>query len=113
MYAITVRNSPVVFVNYHFLYCIFEGWRSRKWLLWIALDLSPSQLFSIEIGIKSIEFAFNVARGINKRVITIWVLSNNLNAIGFYEKCGFARDGKTKSVEYERVMERKQVQMLE
>lgn len=61
--------------------------------------------YRLGIGTKSMEFAFNVARSMNKKIIIVWVLSENTNSIRFYEKCSFARDGKAKSVEYGKAIE--------
>ena len=47
------------------------------------------------IGTQAIKFAFNKAHTLGKMHVSIWVFSENTNAIKFYEKCGFVRDGKT------------------
>jgi GNAT superfamily N-acetyltransferase len=57
------------------------------------------------IGTKAMEFAFKKARGLNKSIMTVWVLAENINSINFYKKCGFAADGGKKTKEYGRVLE--------
>ena len=56
--------------------------------------------YRMGIGSKAMDFAFTVARKLDKKLITIWVLADNMNAINFYNKCGFLTDDKTKEVEY-------------
>jgi len=58
--------------------------------------------FRMGIGTQAMEFAYTIARGLNKTIMTVWVLSENINSIKFYEKCGFTPDGKTKNMEYGR-----------
>ena len=48
------------------------------------------------VGTQAMEFAFDKARGLGKKVMTVWVFADNTNSIKFYEKCGFTADGKTK-----------------
>lgn len=60
--------------------------------------------FRMGIGTKSLEFAFDIARKLNKKYMTVWVLADNINSIKFYEKCGFTKDDKSKSVEYGKVL---------
>ena len=48
------------------------------------------------IGTLAMEYAYDIARNANKKFMTVWVFSENLNSIRFYEKCGFVPDGKTK-----------------
>jgi len=45
------------------------------------------------IGTLAMEFAFQKARDLGKKIMLVWVISDNINAIRFYEKCGFAADG--------------------
>ena len=59
--------------------------------------------FRMGIGTKAMEFAFDIARRIGKTMMTVWVLDENLNSIKFYEKCGFAADGKIMDAEYGKV----------
>ena len=56
--------------------------------------------YRMGIGTKSVEFAFDLALGLGKHQMTVWVLADNINAIKFYEKCGFIADGKSKTLEY-------------
>jgi ribosomal protein S18 acetylase RimI-like enzyme len=48
------------------------------------------------IGTIALEFAMNKARAAGKTNMLLWVFEDNLNAIKFYEKCGFAPDGASK-----------------
>ena len=57
------------------------------------------------IGTKAMEYAFACARDMGKEFMTVWVLAENTNSIKFYEKCGFAADGKTKSLDYGKPLE--------
>ena len=52
------------------------------------------------IGSQAIEFAYDIARGLGKTAMTVWLLADNDNAKKFYEKCGFITDGKTKTKDY-------------
>ena len=52
------------------------------------------------IGSQAMDFAFDISRGLNKQCMVVWVLAKNVNAIGFYKKCGFAADGKTMEHEW-------------
>lgn len=63
------------------------------------LYLDPDY-FRLGIGSKAINYAFNIARHLDKKFMTVWVLEENVNAITFYYKCGFNIDGKVKDVEY-------------
>jgi RimJ/RimL family protein N-acetyltransferase len=51
------------------------------------------------IGTQAMEFAYDIAKSKGKTVMTLWVFAENANSISFYEKCGFAPDGKTKILE--------------
>jgi GNAT superfamily N-acetyltransferase len=64
-----------------------------------CLYLHPD-VFRMGIGTKAMEFAFNKARGSGKTAMTVWAWDDNVNAVRFYEKCGFIADGKTMSTEY-------------
>ena len=46
------------------------------------------------LGAQAMAFAFDIARGLGKTAMTLWVLTENTNAIRFYEKCGFTADGR-------------------
>ncbi|MCL2286927.1 MAG: GNAT family N-acetyltransferase [Firmicutes bacterium] len=46
------------------------------------------------IGTKAMKFAFDIAKSKGKTVMYVWVISDNVNSIRFYEKCGFIPDGK-------------------
>jgi len=48
------------------------------------------------IGTKAMDFAFDLARGLGKTAMTVWVLEENVNSVRFYEKCGFVADGKSR-----------------
>ena len=48
------------------------------------------------IGTIALEFAMDKARSADKTNMVLWVFEENLNAIKFYEKCGFAPDGASK-----------------
>ena len=47
------------------------------------------------IGTQAMEFTFAKARSLGMKVITVWLLEDNLNAKMFYEKFGFTADGKS------------------
>jgi GNAT superfamily N-acetyltransferase len=57
------------------------------------------------IGTKAMEFAFEKARNLGKRFMTLWVFKENIDAIKFYEKFGFTTDGKTKTYNCGKIME--------
>ena len=48
------------------------------------------------IGTQAIKVAFDIARSLDKKAMTVWVFAENANSIRFYETCGFVPDGKTK-----------------
>lgn len=52
------------------------------------------------IGTQAMDFAYDIARGFGKTVMTVWVFEDNTNSIKFYKKCGFAKDGKTKILNF-------------
>jgi len=60
--------------------------------------------FRKRIGAYTMVFAFRVARDLGKTAMTVWVLAENVNSINFYEKCGFAADGKTDTYECGKTM---------
>ena len=60
-----------------------------------GIYLSPDY-FRQGIGTQAIKFAFDTARNLGKKSMTVWVFSENVNSIRFYEKHGFLPDGKTK-----------------
>lgn len=60
----------------------------------LYLYLHPDT-FRMGIGSQAMAFAFNLARSLGKSTMTLWVLAENVNALAFYEKCGFLADGKT------------------
>jgi GNAT superfamily N-acetyltransferase len=64
-----------------------------------AVYLHPDY-FRQGIGKQAMDFAFDKARSLGKTIITVWVLEENIDAIRFYEKCGFKPDGKSKPREY-------------
>lgn len=51
--------------------------------------------FRMGIGTQAMDFAFEKARNLGKKIMTVWVLEDNVNSVKFYEKCGFVADGKT------------------
>lgn len=53
--------------------------------------------FRMGIGTQAMKFAFDIARGLGRTEMTVWVFAENANTIKFYEKCGFVPDGKTKT----------------
>jgi len=71
-------------------------------LYWIYLH---PDYYRKGIGTQAVNFAFDKARKLDKRFMTVWVLAENHNSIKFYEKCGFVADGKTKTREYGKVLE--------
>jgi ribosomal protein S18 acetylase RimI-like enzyme len=70
--------------NYYEMHCIF---------------LHPDY-FRQGIGTKAMAFAFDIARNLGKKVMTVWVFAENISSIKFYEKCGFEPDGKTKILHF-------------
>lgn len=56
-------------------------------------------------GTQAIDFAFNKARNLGKKFMTVWVFAKNENTIKFYEKCGFAAENKTKTYDCGKAME--------
>jgi len=60
----------------------------------MGLYLFP-EYFHQGIGTYAMEFAFDKAWGLGKKIMTVWLLEDNINAKRFYEKCGFTVDGKT------------------
>jgi len=63
-----------------------------------SIYLHPDH-FRQGIGTQAMAFAFEKARKLGKSVMTLWVFAENDNSIKFYEKCGFAPDGKTKTLD--------------
>ena len=68
-----------------------------------AIYLHPDH-FRQGIGTIAMRFAFDKARSLGKTAIVLWVLADNTDSISFYEKCGFAADGKAKDLEYGRIL---------
>jgi len=68
-----------------------------------AIYLHPDY-FRQGVGTLAMNFAFDKARSLCKTDIVVWVLEENLAAIKFYQKFGFAADGKTKEVNYGRTL---------
>ena len=64
-----------------------------------AIYLHPD-CFRQGIGSVAVNFAFEKARNLGKTIMNVWVLAENTNSIKFYEKCGFAADGKTRIWNY-------------
>ena len=52
------------------------------------------------IGSIAMAYAFDTARQLGMKTISLWVLQGNEQAIGFYQKQGFSFDGSTKQVVY-------------
>ena len=69
-----------------------------------GLYLLP-EYFRQGIGTQAMEFAFDRARGLGKKVMTVWLIADNLNAKNFYKKFGFAEDGKSRISKRGRIME--------
>ena len=57
------------------------------------------------IGAQAMQFAFDKARTLGKKIMTVWVFAENINSIKFYEKCGFTADGSTKAYNVGKIME--------
>ena len=57
------------------------------------------------IGTQAVNFAFDKALELGKRFMNVWVFAENINSINFYKKCGFITDGKTKTLDCDKVME--------
>jgi RimJ/RimL family protein N-acetyltransferase len=68
-----------------------------------VLYLHPDY-FHQGIGSQAAEFAYEIARGLGKTGMTVWVLAENINSIRFYEKCGFVPDGKAKERDYGKIL---------
>lgn len=56
------------------------------------------------IGTHAMNYAFAIARNLGKKHMTVWVFDENINAIKFYEKCGFKAENKTKAYDCKKVM---------
>lgn len=56
------------------------------------------------IGTRAIEYAFDIARSLGKRYMTVWVLAENKNTINFYEKCGFKVDGISSERDFGKIL---------
>ena len=61
--------------------------------------------FRMGIGTEMMEFAYDIARGLGKAIMVVWVLAENVDSIRFYEKCGFVADGKSQMTERGRMLE--------
>ena len=57
------------------------------------------------IGTQAVNFAFDIARKLDKKFMNVWVFAENANSIKFYEKCGFVVDGKTRTYDYGKIMD--------
>ena len=57
------------------------------------------------IGTDAVNFAFDKARKLSKKFMNVWVFAENYNSINFYKKCGFIADGKTKTLNCNKIME--------
>lgn len=69
-----------------------------------GLYLHP-EYYRMGIGTQTMNFAIDVARNLGKKYMTLWVFAENRNSINFYTKCGYAPDGKTKSIDCGKRME--------
>ena len=58
----------------------------------MGLYLLP-EYFRQGIGTQAMEFAYSEARKHEMKVITVWLLEDNIDAKKFYAKCGFVSDG--------------------
>ena len=56
------------------------------------------------IGTRAMEFAFDIAQNLGKKIMVVWVLEDNINSVKFYEKCGFTADGKTSEREFGKIL---------
>ena len=57
------------------------------------------------IGTQAMEFAYDIARNLNKAVMVVWVLlADNINSVKFYEKCGFIADGKSSERDFGKIL---------
>lgn len=75
-----------------------EGVDESFWELF-AIYLHPDY-YRQGIGSVAMEFAMNKAREAGKSNMYLWVFEQNINAIKFYEKCGFSADGAVKTYNY-------------
>lgn len=60
-----------------------------------GIYLHPS-CFRYGIGTQAVAFACALAHRLNKTSMSLWVFEDNVSSIRFYQKCGFAPDGKSK-----------------
>ena len=56
------------------------------------------------IGTQAMEFAYDKARGLCKKNMTVWLLEDNINAKIFYETCGFVADGSLREQSFGKVL---------
>ena len=52
------------------------------------------------IGSRAMNFAFDDARNLDKKVMVLWVFADNTASVKFYMKCGFSSDGRTMDHDY-------------
>ena len=69
----------------------------------MGLYLLP-EYFRQGIGKQAMEFAYAEARKLNMKVMTVWLLEDNLNAKRFYEKCGFIADGSIREQNFGKLL---------
>jgi len=62
-----------------------------------GIYLHPS-VYRQGIGTQAMTFAYGKACALGKNKMTVWVFAENTSSIKFYKKCGFAADGKTKTL---------------
>jgi len=68
-----------------------------------------SDYFRQGIGTHAVEFAFEIARNLEKTAMVVWVLEENVNSIRFYEKCGFITDGKASERDFGKILKSKRM----
>jgi len=71
----------------------------NDWYELHSLYLLPD-CFRQGIGTYAMEFAFDKARSLGKKIMTVWLLADNRNAKNFYEKCGFTADGSSRERDF-------------
>jgi len=75
-------------------YCNDEDLDDTFYEVW-GIYLHPDY-FRKGVGSQAMDFAYEIARGLGKTNMSLWVFQDNDSSIKFYDKCGFVADGKTK-----------------
>lgn len=73
-----------------------------------AIYLLP-EYFRQGIGTEIVNYCLEMAKSLKKRYMSLWVLSENFNAIAFYESLGFRFDGKIDIKGYGKALELKRM----